>query len=234
MESGMIFRKNVNIQHACVIVLGGDAPQASYLADVLQRAPVCIAADSGASYCLQLGRIPDILVGDMDSLSEESLHCCQAAGIQIITYPPEKDFGDGELALHIAMDVLQARTEKQIIVLGAWGNRLDHTFANLGIGLAALDNGFEIYYGFDQAFAFIMSGNSQKKLRGRPGDTVSILPMAGDANGINLKGFYYPLENAKMTTAHAVGISNVMTEKEATIALREGALLVIYNYHIEK
>ena len=58
-----------------------------------------IAADSGAEYAASLGLKPDLLIGDMDSVSKETLEALENAGSMVNEFEPEKDTTDFELAL---------------------------------------------------------------------------------------------------------------------------------------
>lgn len=46
--------------------------RSGYIAD---QKPVLIAVDGGADALLEVGRTPDVIIGDMDSVSEEALRC---------------------------------------------------------------------------------------------------------------------------------------------------------------
>ena len=64
------------------------------------------------------------------------------------------------------------------------------------------------------------------------GDTVSLLPL-GEARGVSLRGFFYPLEDATLTTDYPIGVSNVVTRQEASVCVREGDLF-LFHYFKEK
>ena len=68
----------------------------------------------------------------------------------------------------------------------------------------------------------------QATVRGAPGDTLSLLPLAGDAEGVTLTGLEYPLNDSTLRFGTTTGISNVLTAPEATITVRRGVLLVAH------
>ena len=60
------------------------------------------------------------------------------------------------------------------------------------------------------------------------GDTVSVLPL-GSAQGVTRTGFFYPLENHTLTSAHPLGVSNVVTQERAVVRAETGDLLVFHH-----
>ncbi|HNU74801.1 MAG TPA: thiamine diphosphokinase, partial [Deltaproteobacteria bacterium] len=53
-----------------------------------------IAADRGAQYCLDAGVKPDLVVGDMDSISPDAFEEVKRSGIPLEKYSSEKDETD--------------------------------------------------------------------------------------------------------------------------------------------
>ena len=65
-------------------------------------------------------------------------------------------------------------------------------------------------------------------LRGAKGDTVSFLPL-GDARGVTLTGFFYPLSGHDLHSDYPLGVSNVVTQDEARVSVKSGDLLMFHN-----
>jgi thiamine pyrophosphokinase len=66
------------------------------------------------------------------------------------------------------------------------------------------------------------------EIRGQVGDTVSLIPLAGDAVGITTFHLAYPLQAENLQFGAARGISNLMTGSAAQVSLREGLLMVVH------
>ena len=66
-------------------------------------------------------------------------------------------------------------------------------------------------------------------INGDIGDTISIIPLNGDANGVTLKQLEYPLNNYNMKFSVPLGISNVMLDKKCSIKVEQGSLIIIKN-----
>ncbi|MFN8372580.1 MAG: thiamine diphosphokinase [Anaerolineae bacterium] len=96
-------------------------------ARVPERRTLMVAADGGARMALSLGLRPHVVIGDMDSLTVDELAPLEAAGVEVLRYPPEKNETDLELALMLVVE----RGAKWIRIIGAVGDRLDQTMANV-------------------------------------------------------------------------------------------------------
>jgi thiamine pyrophosphokinase len=189
----------------------------------LQPDDLIIAADGGGRHCLDLGLTPDYVIGDLDSIDEQALHSLRSQGSQIIQYPRRKDYTDLELALRHAQNL----GADDILILAALGARWDQTIANLLLP-AAFPTSQERFtirlVDGGQEMQFIRSGE-QIHITGQPGDTVSLIPLGGDALGITTHNLEYPLVQGDIHFGSTLGISNVLLAESATIALRDGLLL---------
>lgn len=205
-----------------LIVLGGDLPSAQLLRRCAGEAELTIAADRGLEAFCAAGLTPDILLGDMDSVSEDVLSHMQSVS-EIDRLPCIKDDTDGVHALDVAI----ARGATHITLLGALGGRMDHALANLMLLVRAHRKG---------AAAQILSETVRiarvdgcMLLRGAKGDTASLLPL-GEAKGVSLQGFFYPLERHDLNSAYPLGMSNVVVQDEAQITVESGDLLLFHHY----
>ena len=212
-----------------VVILGGDVPCGSDIGDIINNSAYCVCADSGTVVADKFGRLPDYLVGDMDSIPAELLQKCQNSGVPQKRFMPEKDYTDGEIAVHYAIEYAKKNSMNMICMVGALGNRFDHSLANINIGTQVLDNGLKIIYCTDTAFMFLLKGNSWHKVELINGRTISLLPLFGDVHGVTLQGFKYPLTNAALLANESLGISNELTTDEGQITLEKGYLLVVQN-----
>ena len=163
-------------------------------------------------------------MGDMDSVSEDVLLRMQEK-TQVERLPCEKDDTDGVHALDVAI----ARGAETITLLGALGGRLDHALANLMLLVRAHQSGVSARI-LDETVC-IERVDGQAHLCGAKGDTVSLLPL-GEAKGVTLKGFFYPLERRDLDSAYPLGISNVVTEDAASIRVQSGDLLLFHNRNL--
>jgi thiamine pyrophosphokinase len=181
-----------------------------------------IAADGGAHHCLKLGIVPNVILGDFDSLSSEEIAALEADGAELIRYPIDKDETDLELALDYAVRL--GATE--ITFYGLLGGRWDMTFANILLLAAPSYAGIKFRIIDGTTTAYILRGGETLKLQGRPGTTVSTIPLNKPIRGITYHGLQWPLENATLPFGTPRGVSNVMTTTKAQISLEEGTILI--------
>jgi thiamine pyrophosphokinase len=161
-------------------------------------------------------------VGDFDSLNEPELTALQASGTQLARYDRRKDFTDLELALEHA----QRNGASEALVFGALGGRWDQTLANLLLPAAKTLSGLKIrLLDSDQEISLLRDGENCR-LEGRPGDTLSLIPLTLEARGVVTQGLEYPLKRETLYLGATRGISNVFVEQQACVSLEEGLLLI--------
>ena len=206
-----------------IIVANGSIEEDETYAQVMQADDVIIAADGGTLLALKLGLQPHVVVGDMDSLPPELRAELTARGCQFVSHSPRKDETDTELAIQYA---LRAGAD-EIVLLGAIGDRLDHTLANvLLLGMPELERtAATIIAGGTQVW--LLRGGCELEFGGAAGDIVTLLPLGRDAIGVSTAGLEWALHNDALHFGPARGVSNVMTMPEARVRLREGCLLVL-------
>jgi len=190
-----------------------------------------IAADYGAHHARAWGWPIDLLIGDLDSLPAAEIQAARAAGVPTVTAPAAKDETDLELAVTRALG--DGATE--LVICGALGGRADHMLANvlllarrelIGVAAVIADGA--------QTLRLLRGDDAQHgtgvclALAGAPGDLLTLLPLAGDAEDVSTAGLLYPLADETLFFAQARGVSNVFEAATARIWLRRGLLLVIH------
>jgi thiamine pyrophosphokinase len=190
----------------------------------LDGAALSIAADGGATLLDRIGRRPDVLVGDLDSVDGALVARLEAAGTRVERHPTDKVASDTELAVEAAL----AAGATEIVILGAsGGDRLDHELANL---LLLADERFAaiaLSAATGAAHVAALHGDARRSLSGRRGDLVTLLPVGGDARGVTTEGLRWPLDGATLTLGRSRGLSNEVVATPAAVSLGEGVLLVI-------
>ena len=94
----------------------------------LANADLIIGVDRGALFLEELGIIPDVAVGDYDSLQKKDLQRIESNISDIRYSNPVKDWTDSELMLRVAFEDYHA---DELVILGATGGRIDHFLINL-------------------------------------------------------------------------------------------------------
>ncbi len=207
-----------------IIFANGEFNSARSARDLLRPDDLIIAADGGTRHALAAGVTPQVVIGDLDSLSTDDLAQVEAAGARIIRFSPRKDETDLELAL------LHAAREgaNEIIVLAALGGRLDQTIAN--VLLLSLPELKELNARIveEAQSAFLIQGEAI--IKGQSGDTVSLIPLGGDAVDVTAEGLEWPLQKETLHFGPARGVSNVLTAEQARVRVRQGLLLCVVTH----
>lgn len=211
-----------------VIFANGDLPNQEAAQALLRVDDTIIAADGGLRHLLAMGRLPSLLIGDLDSVEAVSLHFLEESGVKIHRYPQDKNQTDLELALLHALDL----KAEHILIVGGLGGRLDQTLANLSlltnpeVGRAdvRLDDGVE------EVFFCRASPNNiaQAKIQGKMGDFVSLIPWGGPVEGIVTRGLQWRLVNETLYPHLSRGISNILLRETALVEIKTGLLLVVH------
>lgn len=185
---------------------------------VIPEGALVIAADSGLAHLERRGVQPDLIVGDFDSLGRVP------EGGNVICHPVEKDDTDMLLAVRAGLE----RGCGTFLLWGGLGGRLDHTYANLQTLVFLAEHGGRGWLLGDGVAATAIRNGRLDFPPGRRGN-ISVFCPDGEAKGVDLVGLYYPLRDAKLTSAFPLGVSNQFTGEASSVSVREGTLLVMYD-----
>lgn len=204
-----------------LILTNGEYGNYSFCKEDRQKYDYVICADRGMKHAQKLGIVPELIVGDFDSGSEEDLLYFKEQGVEIERFNPVKDETDTELAIKRAI----ARGATSITVYGGVGTRLDHSLANVHLLYGLLDLGISGRLMNPYNTVYLVS--DEIILEGEKGSLVSLIPFAGDVHGITTEHLGYPLSKATLKVGTSLGVSNYLTEKVAKISAQSGILIVI-------
>lgn len=181
---------------------------------------ILICTDGGYDIALKYNLLPDLLLGDFDSITSDL-----PEDIPIQRFNPVKDFTDLELALKKAHDIGASNVK----ILGGIGGRLDHTVANLQIlaGYAPKFRSLIIKDGRNTCSAYIGNPNKTITIPRESDSYLSLFSLSEKCTELNVKGVKYPLTNHTLTNTFPLGVSNEFTEKEAVLSFENGILLLI-------
>lgn len=215
---------------------------------LLREDDLVICLDGGYDIAREQGLVPNILMGDFDSLkgdiedlrrSLESYEPDRADRLEILQYPPEKDYTDLELALRY----LDPSEYPEVLVIGGIGGRLDQTAINLQMittysspTSTSLDKGFkriEMMDGRNRCFALHGAPNPREedatvcRIPADKSSYLSLIPMTEFCEGVTLVGTKYPLDNATLRREASLTVSNEFEEDEACLSLVSGSMLIM-------
>ena len=182
----------------CVIFTGGELNDPEKLNKAVWQNAFVIAADSGYRYAEKLGIIPDLAIGDYDSLGYIPENCSEAL---------KRGYDD-------------------ITITGALGGRFDHTYSNIqSLGFILKNGASGRIISPDEEIVLILPGNY--KIKKDNTRSLSLFAYTENVKGLNISGVKYPLKNAEITSFFPIGLSNVIIDDYALISFENGLLLMI-------
>lgn len=209
-----------------IIITGGDIDLSlleSYISQ--NRYATVISVDAAVKKLEEINKMPNVMVGDFDTLTDESkLEHYAGLGVEIVRHNPVKDFSDSE----IAIDWAYKRNISEIVVFGALGRRFDHTFANilllqkykkLGVDITIIDRFNRIYV---KSNPFILEKRSVW------GKYISFFAIREKVLIESLTGVAYPVENKYLDNIESPSlfISNEIVEDYMSVIFN-GEILVV-------
>ena len=199
----------------CVIICGGDFSPP--LLPKRKTDDLWIAADSGLRWLEGTGIVPDVAIGDWDSLG------AVPAGMATVTLPVRKDDTDLGAALRLGME----RGYRAFCILGALGGaRPSHSLAAVQLlhWLKTKDCDGEILDARCRMFA-LNAGEAREFGAGHQGH-LSCFALTPEAR-VNLSGLWYSGEGIVLENSFPLGVSNAFTGTAARMECTEGTVLVI-------
>jgi thiamine pyrophosphokinase len=192
--------------------------------DQLSGADVVIAADGGALALEGWGVKPNVLVGDFDSLGLDRATAYKEGGATVARYPFAKDQSDLEIAMRFALET----GADEIVLLGILGGeRLDHALVNAMLLADPAYRGRGVRAVFGGTHLRALHAGETLTLHGAVGDTVTLVPVRGDADGVRTEGLQFPLTGQTLHFGKSLGLSNVIASAHARVSIERGVILVI-------
>lgn len=200
----------------CYIVAAGDCEKISVNKN---ENDLIIAADAGVRYCQRDNILPDVIIGDFDSLGfiPDSQN--------VIALPVAKDDTDTSFAVKYAMN----RGYKKIVIFGATGGkRADHTFANIALLSFISKNGCEGYLACD-GFTVTSITDAKISFPDYMNGDISVFSFDSVSHGVSETGLLYSLSDADIENCNIKGVSNSFVGQKSSVSVKDGTLIVYYS-----
>lgn len=212
--------------NSILIITGGEVEVTSSLKYIKQKEySKIIAVDGGLKACKNLGILPDIIIGDFDTVEPQLLEEYIHKGSDILKLNPIKDDTDTEAAFEKAVEFKPDTVD----ILGAIGSRFDHSYSNVFILKRGKKAGVEVSLITEKCRIRLIEGDTILKKNELFGDYVSLIQFDGAANGVTLSGFVYNVKNFDFDTEKTfrLGVSNEIKDDEAYIHIEQGYMLLM-------
>lgn len=175
-----------------------------------------IAADGGVKVLEELNIIPDIILGDFDSLGYVP------KGDNVLLYKVEKDDTDMMLAVEKAVE----SGYNNIEIFGGTGGRIDHTIANFQTMLWASRKGCKIKM-LDAQYEYYVITDEELILGKKDTEDLSVFALGSEAKGVTIQGAKYVTNNIELTPDNPMAVSNSFIGNDVSISVKKGSLLII-------
>lgn len=195
-----------------VVIANGEYPTRKEVLEIINAAPLTVCCDGAADDFIARGGVPDIIIGDMDSLSDEN----KARYSDIIIHNPDQETNDQTKAVQY----LLSRGITRIAIVGATGRREDHTIANIALTAEYMAMGAEVV-SYTDSGCFIPCRDN-KTLQCTPNAQVSIFNI--NATALRSEGLDYPIYDF---TALWQGTLNCCRSGEFTISAQGDYIVFI-------
>lgn len=200
------------------ILLGGEVFRTPRLDSQVAGSRV-IAADSGIRHAAVLDLVPELWLGDFDSVPADL--DARLASLPRETFPADKDKTDGELAIAAALD----RGATSLVLAGAFGGpRADHAFLHLALALRLAEAGTEV----------LLTSGRQEGVPLLPGAAdfdyengtlFSVLAFSA-LSGLSEEGAKWPLDKVEVPFGSSLTLSNEVRGR-LSISLADGRALLL-------
>ena len=206
-----------------VIFLNGEYKYSQEFMDkLISENTVCFCADGGANFAFKYGKMPEVIVGDLDSIEKGVLEYYEKKNVLMKKFPKDKDFTDFELILKEINKISKNKNfVEKIFVVGGLGKRIDMTLSNLFImekykNLVFLQENEEIFY---VEKSFVLKNKKEYEF--------SIIPISEKVEKLTLKGFKFETDKIDVKRESSRLVSNVIVENEASVEFENGKLIII-------
>lgn len=207
-----------------MIISGGDITDELTLRSLLGKNIGVIGVDRGIEFLYRHKIIPNYIVGDFDSVSEEvARYYREETDVPIKEYNPVKDASDTEIAIRLAMTIGATEIE----IHGATGGRLDHLWANVQCLYIPLKKDIKATLVDPQNRISLHDEDFVLNKEEAYGQYFSLFPLGEVVHGLTLEGAKYPLKNHTMEPQDSLCVSNEIKDEAVKVSFRTGTLILM-------
>jgi thiamine pyrophosphokinase len=207
----------------CIILANGTPPgKKTFNFLFAQGYETLFCADGGANSAFNYNLIPDFIIGDFDSIEKNVLNYYKTKS-RVIQFKRQNDT-DLEKCLKYA----SLKKYEEAVVLGATGDRLDHTFCNLGIVLKFYD---KIRIKIIHQKSILCAYSKTVLLNSVKGETISLYGF-DKRTKITSTGLKYPLNNIALPFGQKESTSNLALGDKIKLQIRNGKIFVVRDFEL--
>ncbi len=207
----------------CIILANGKSPAKNLILYLKRKGySTLICADGGANSAKKMGLVPDFIVGDLDSITDETRNYFDETS-EIIKIKRQNDT-DVEKCLKFAIK----KKFTEALLLGVTGDRLDHSLCNLGIVIKFFD---KIKIKLIAENSFLIPYKNEIEIKTVPGETISLYGFDAKTK-ITSSGLKYPLKHIALPFGRKESTSNVAESEKIKLKIKGGIIFVIRDINL--
>ncbi|MDR5658314.1 thiamine diphosphokinase [Serpentinicella sp. ANB-PHB4] len=206
-----------------LIVTNGEIKNLKRLNFFAKNHDYIICADGAVEHLRKINYLPDILVGDFDSISKDDMKWIVDNNTPYKQFPKQKDYTDTELALNDALKLKPS----EIAFYGSIGSRFDHSLGNVYLLIKGLDKNVPSKIIGDDFEIHIVNKSKMLYISGEEKEILSLIPITTRVEGVTSEGLLYKLDNDTLIRGSSRSISNEFKGGLVKISVEEGLLLAI-------
>lgn len=207
----------------CIILANGQPPKKNVFNYLKKKGyETLICADGGANSAAKLDLIPDFIIGDLDSINP-SVYDYFYDKCRIIQFKRQNDT-DVEKCIKFAIK----NKFDEVMLLGATGDRLDHSFCNMGIVLKYFD---KIVIKIIYLRSILSAYSGSVTFQTLPKETISIYGIDSKTRITSL-GLKYQLKNITLQFGKKESTSNIALRNEVKLVIKGGIVFVIRDFDL--
>lgn len=207
-----------------ILVTNGTCSEPEYYRDfIMQNSSensILIGIDGGSNILRDLGIVPNLILGDMDSISKENYNYFAEQDTEFLIFPKNKDKTDTQIAIEHAIE----NGFNEIYVINETGNRLDHFISNIYM-LVKFYKQVDIKIVNNRNLIFL--SDSEFELEGHPGQYISLIPLNEKVTAASSEGLKFPIIDTVLIRGETTGVSNEFIEDTCFVKISSGTLIVI-------
>lgn len=198
-----------------LIIADGVHPSAATIRSLWRETDVTVCADGGANFARRIGIRPDIILGDLDSITPQTIRKFRNVPLMFVD---DQETTDLEKAILYCL----SKKATSIAITGGLGSRIDHATGSLGcLKKYSSRCGITLY----DSVGLIIPVNKSIRIRTKPRQQISLIPLTR-CTGVTTKNLKYPLTHESLELGVREGISNEATSSIVTVWVRHGTLFL--------
>ncbi|MBO4635615.1 MAG: thiamine diphosphokinase [Clostridiales bacterium] len=214
-----------------LIIAGGPGIDPSFVKSAATISDLVICADSGADIALAAGLIPDMVFGDLDSISSDGINVMKAHNVPVSVFPVEKDMTDSELCLSYALNECEA---SEIFFISSFTGRTDQLLSNIQLAVKHSSYNTDIILTDGRTSVYPLLPDMKRELKVQCNDIISIIPVSDIVRGVTTENLYYELKDADISYGSSFTVSNkpLSRDKDSdiSVSIREGSACIVLSH----